>query len=89
MSNDGVKQIILVYLDGENIERDENPLKKLDDKGENVSFFFSFVSMIIQKLIDYTILALRKLLLFVILFSIKLSFRHGAMIVLNKLFHWI
>jgi hypothetical protein len=29
-----------VYLDGENIERDENPLKKLDDKGENVSFFF-------------------------------------------------
>jgi hypothetical protein len=87
LSNDGVKQIILVYLDGENIERDENPLKKLDDKGENVSFFF--VSMIIQKLIDYTILALRKLLLFVILFSIKLSFRHGAMIVLNKLFHWI
>jgi hypothetical protein len=40
LSNDGVKQIILVYLDGENIERDENPLKKLNDKGENVSFFF-------------------------------------------------
>jgi len=42
LSNDGVKQIILVYLDGENIERDENPLKKLDDKGENVSFFFLY-----------------------------------------------
>ena len=50
---------------------------------------FFLILVITQKVVNYIILALRKLLLVVMLFFMKLNFRHGVMMMLNKIFQYI